>query len=109
MASTLPEHSAVKAPEDASARSSQTLHRWGLLAGLCLVLASVATLGLRAWQTSRIPPATDWAAAAEVVNEAWAPGDAFRVLPAWDSRPRVFLQDKDYIPAAHAYGGDVAP
>ena len=60
-------------------------------------------------QYRSVPSEEDWEAAARHVAENAGKGDAFRVEPEWDSRPRVFLQDMDYVPAREATWFDVAP
>lgn len=72
---------------------------WPLLGGALLVLAALASLGAQWWQLRQIPSEQDWSQAAQAAAAGWQPGDAFRVEPWWDSRPRVFLQDKAYLPA----------
>jgi hypothetical protein len=77
--------------------------RWGSR-GAAIVLALVAggILAAQVYQRSAIPSEQDWSRAADLVRKSAGEGAAFRVEPAWDARPRVFLESMTYIPATEA-------
>ncbi len=82
---------------------------WALLSAGLLIAASVGVFVAQAVQWSSVPADGDWQRAAERIRAQARPGDAFRVEPEWDSRPRVFLQEMEYVPAERATWFDVAP
>lgn len=79
------------------------------LAGGALLLSSLGVLVAQALIWGAVPEDDDWRRAAEALKARHQQGDAFRVEPQWDSRPRVHLQPYEYVPAADATWFDVAP
>lgn len=79
------------------------------IAGGALLLCALGVLIAQAWIWSAVPDEGDWRLAADALKARHEPGDAFRVEPEWDSRPRVHLQAYEYVPAADATWFDVAP
>jgi hypothetical protein len=77
-------------------------------AGLLLGIAAIVALVVQAVQWASVPLDEDWMSAAQAARGDWRDTDAFMVEPAWDSRPRVFMSDLTYIPAAAPTWFDLA-
>jgi hypothetical protein len=79
------------------------------VAAAALGLCAVGVLIAQAVQYNAVPSLDDWAAATEVIKTRSSDGDAFRVEPQWDSRPRVFLPNMTYEPSVDPTWFDLAP
>ena len=78
------------------------------VAGLLLGLGSLVVLAAQALQWSAVPEDDDWAAAARSVRSQWEDTDAFMVEPYWESTPRVYMGNAQYIPTRDIDWHDVA-
>ncbi len=74
-----------------------------------LLTTALATLALQAWQWWRVPAESDARIAATFVSSRLGDTDAFTVVPDYDSRPRVTLQDAAYMPSAEPVVTDLSP
>jgi len=89
----MPEAPAPSAPPDS------TPHGLRLALAAVLLAATAAVLVAQAVQFDAGPSPEAWRAAAGLVRAEFAEGDAFVVVPAWESRPRTHLEELPYIPA----------